>query len=888
MALSRDIVIVNEFTFKDPATGSGTRGSTPGNYLSGYMARADAVEQLDPIRKTDTDDFITRYMARSSASEELVVDDYSQLEKALDKVTYKNSAYKDTKNTYQSAYQNTTLSPHFSTHAVGNALHHHTHTGFGGVAFGDGDISLSHDKLKDLSEYIQQLFDDGKTVLKTVLSFDHDYLRDQGVIPEDMAPPQRGGYFGHVDQLKLRTSISRSVSRMGSRYFDDLHYAGVIQVDTEHVHCHLVLVDAGEGRTTQKGVQKGKLSQSMMSMLRRSVDNSLDSLQHNRYLSSAAHYERSNVVNYTKKWAYDTLSRESSAQFLLACLPDDTKLWRAGTNNMSMRKANQLAKHMVEERLQHPDSPLPNALSAIENYANRRAQREGLNSAERQKLIDNGYSTLIDRCINGVYTVLQTIPYYERTTHTQHLDTLSLDYDSLLDALGEHINTTGSTQQGSFEEFSVRMRSYSARLDYHTRKYNEYSYLIDQWDFDYARHKAVEGSRAMRDFYTTERSYHGQCRSKYQHLIGDLYYSDDTESEDKLLEEWKDIDNYATRLQGLKALLKDKSLPKMKSYDRAEKLGFELYGQYGAGGLTYTGSKKKAAKNRLERRVETMEANYKASIDEFHNKWRERGKTIMPSYEWHMRRGDTEEEEEDDEVLSLPRKERPRWYGSDSGVEEDDADTSVSNISGTDSQSVVYTLDAKLVVGRQLEHDFADVRGIDMHDMHFDWLDDKPVSAQVTGQFADMIVRRTEALNIAVEWLDITDQRDQAQSLIDPVVRDIERMQQTYYSVVDSGVLTSDFVQRLKAQQKVNQHKEQQRQQIQQAQQLDDFIDRDGDGIDDREETTDTFTQVKPDEGVQRHSTPVRRARTYPLDRQVTSHINDTVDEQARTYVPGE
>ena len=43
MGLSQDIVVVNEYTIRLP-DGSGTRGSSPGTYVSQYMGRADAVK----------------------------------------------------------------------------------------------------------------------------------------------------------------------------------------------------------------------------------------------------------------------------------------------------------------------------------------------------------------------------------------------------------------------------------------------------------------------------------------------------------------------------------------------------------------------------------------------------------------------------------------------------------------------------------------------------------------------------------------------------------------------------------------------------------------------------------------------------------------------------
>lgn len=136
MGLKQDIVIVNEFSVLLPG-GKGSRGATPGDYVTRYMARAQATESLAPIQRLRTDDFILRYTARESA---------------VGRVGISRGATK-----------------HEMRQAQGD----------GGVAFGYGSVSLSDEQLKAASKDIQHYFDAGHTVLKTVLSFDEEYLRKQ-------------------------------------------------------------------------------------------------------------------------------------------------------------------------------------------------------------------------------------------------------------------------------------------------------------------------------------------------------------------------------------------------------------------------------------------------------------------------------------------------------------------------------------------------------------------------------------------------------------------------------------------------------------------------------------------------------------------------------------
>ncbi|MFJ7280791.1 relaxase MobL [Kitasatospora sp. NPDC098663] len=235
MSLKQGIVIVNEFSVPLPG-GKGSRGATPGDYVIRYMAREQATESLAPIQRLRTDDFILRYMARESAVERAGIS--------------RGAAKREMRQAQ----------------------------GKGGVAFGYGSVSLSDEQLKAASKDIQHYFDAGHTVLKTVLSFDEEYLRKHKIVDVDFHCEARGDYRGHIDQMKLRMAIMHGLERMssGTSGFDDLRYVGVIQIDTEHVHCHLAMVDGGRGQVTKNGTQRGKLLDRHKSRLRRGVDAWLD------------------------------------------------------------------------------------------------------------------------------------------------------------------------------------------------------------------------------------------------------------------------------------------------------------------------------------------------------------------------------------------------------------------------------------------------------------------------------------------------------------------------------------------------------------------------------------------------------------------------------------
>lgn len=560
MSLKQSIIVVNEYTVKSK-TGKGSRGGTPGSYVTRYMARELATEPLAPIRRQRTDDFILRYMARDSATEAAV-------------------SRPDIKNRFKASQ------------------------GAGGVAFGYGQVSLSDDELKAASADIQEWFDKGHTVLKTVLSFDQEYLRKHGIIPKDFVCTKKGDYRGHLDQMKLRLAVMRGLERMESAFYDDLRYVGVIQVDTEHVHCHLAMVDAGRGTVTPDGTQRGKINAPAKAMLRRGMDAWLDEKQTVRHMSSAVGYERRNVITFVKRWAHQQMLREALPQFLIACLPEDRRLWRAGTNHASMNKPNRIVRQLVEEVLARPESPLPQAMEQVYDYANHRREAESLTAGQWRRLVNDGREKIIERGINGVYGLLRALPDDLLRVRTPMLDVMGMDYGEVAARAAE------TSQQGKQDDllgFSFRLRSYSTRLQHHREKRAEYHENARVWERADDAGIASVSSRALYDFYLEEEGYHARCAAKYQKFLS--FASTETQWQGK----WEKVAEYGEHLLSLESLRRDGSLRKMKDPDQAEQLGRDIYGQAGGHLLTIRG---KAGTDVLDDRIARMRRSYEGRIAE--------------------------------------------------------------------------------------------------------------------------------------------------------------------------------------------------------------------------------------------------------------------------------
>lgn len=692
MSLKQDVIVVNEYSVPLP-NGQGSRGGTPGDYVTRYMARDGATESLAPIQRLRTDDFIMRYMARESAVER----------PGVSRIEAKN--------------------------AMSQAQ------GDGGVAFGYGSVSLSDQQLKSASQDIQHHFDSGKTVLKTVLSFDETYLKRHGIVDADFHCENPGDFRGHIDQMKLRMAVMHGVERMTAVGFDDLRYVGVIQVDTEHVHCHLAMVDAGRGQVTQDGTQRGKLLDKHKSRLRRGVDAWLDEKQEVAHLSSAVGYERRNVTTFIKRWAHERIRSESLPQFLLACLPEDRQLWRAGSNDRRMRKANTLVAEMVDEQLQRPGSPLPAAMEKIVDYANQRREREQLTTAEWQRLVDQGRRQITERAVNGVYQLLRAIPDQQLYVRTPMLEVMGMDYEQIAALAADRQE---QTQDEDLISFGFRLRSYSTRLQHHRERAGTYHDLARQWEKAEKADVVEHDSRPLYDFYRFEEDYHRRVMSKYQSFLPFLGDAD------QWYDQQQEVAAYGQRLLSLMALRADASLQRMKDADQAEKIGREIYDQPGGRHLTQG----KAGRAVLDSRIRTMCKAYDEKIDDLRSELGASGLVLT--------------------------------------VGETSSDDSIQDAGSVSS-------DLRIEPG--ISHAFDDVKALDLHHLGYDFVTDVRVGRHAWQIFTQTASERRQKMLAAMDYLDASGQSEAISDLpvedVASMVKTAERLQAQAQAQDGHAVLTS-------------------------------------------------------------------------------------------------
>lgn len=517
MGLSQSIVVVNQFSVKG-TDGTGSRGSTPGLYVERYIIDDDKNEALWPI------DGYTPDMSLASYDRE-----FSEIAhmRRLSDVEARIGRKRD------------------------------------GVAFSADSVSMSFEQAHELAVRIQDAFDAGKTVFKTVVTFEDSYLDRMGVAEPGYSTGRRGAHKGHVDQLKLRHALQEGMSRM-SRGFDDLVWIASAHLDKAHVHFHIAAVDVGEGRLRHDGMQRGMLSRRDIRRLRQGIDDDLVASYPLKSYFGTSMTEALREANTVRSYVHAAVERRGVPQLIIAALPDDVSLWRADSRDPRMRRALGLTSDYVRSVLAEPTSGFGDAITEVQAYAERYGQ--DLSSDDRVRLVHRASNVVERGCVQAVFDTLSVLPKDLLTIESSFIDMMAAEGTTLANASSED----------AMADFSYKLRTYSRRLAHHKeerRRYHE-----EEERYLAVKDPAPEASAAY-DFFAFERLYQERLMAKYQYLMGFLPQSG-TWSERMLA-----LLESRVELVRMEHAVSDVELWHLPP-ERAEVFGFERYGFRGASALS--------------------------------------------------------------------------------------------------------------------------------------------------------------------------------------------------------------------------------------------------------------------------------------------------------------
>lgn len=144
-----------------------------------------------------------------------------------------------------------------------------------GVAFTLDNSHLLRRDVLETADHVQELHETGvRAIQQLVLSFDHTYLVEQNLIPEDTKVIKKGDYKGVVDDVRLRHAVRHGLQSMiDEEGYREGKMIACIQSDTRHLHVHAVVYEDAKEIARKRGKEeKGVIKPSSFNQLTHDVD----------------------------------------------------------------------------------------------------------------------------------------------------------------------------------------------------------------------------------------------------------------------------------------------------------------------------------------------------------------------------------------------------------------------------------------------------------------------------------------------------------------------------------------------------------------------------------------------------------------------------------------
>lgn len=479
MGLSSQIVIRNEFT----NTQNASRGASPGNYIVNYTARDDAAEKLAPVgvNNASLDQYIAFYSTRHKLTNQAKSEfaGKNELKKALFLLD-----------------------------------------GRDGRGFGSLGLSYRYEELEEEAEQIQDCFDKGHTIQKTIISFTTDYLIKLKVLPADFKHKEKGDFAGKLDQLKLRRAIIKGVNKFTElAKFAKPIWVGTIQTDTHHVHAHLTIADKvfSKVRKFIDGTEKGKITKHEREGMRRGIHRSLQSDKGFAHYHSGIENAKQESVANVRSLTVQQMNTSVQLQQLIAALPVDEEEWVYNSDSKSMTRANHLMNtYLTSLDTEHGDITGVKKLEAeLEKFAEDSLGAEEGTETTKVQFVEFGRQMAMERMGNGVYAEIKEHFMKERRkkrnptpVKTPLLEIGAKDTSELI-GLAKKKPEVLTLVQLRFQMFSERkMKHLSEGLNFHGA-YREFGEAL-------LNKQVAEESLPIGRFYKNEMVTHFELVDKYR------------------------------------------------------------------------------------------------------------------------------------------------------------------------------------------------------------------------------------------------------------------------------------------------------------------------------------------------------------------------------------
>ncbi|GIC69415.1 relaxase MobL [Fructobacillus tropaeoli] len=293
--------------------------------------------------------------------------------------------------------------------------------------FSKNKFNLSQPELQDIKKEINQATKNNNLMWKTVISLSDNFLVKQQIMDNVVDR--------NLDQRRLKKVVQQVMPNLlkaegidqSANWFGNIHLKG--DINDHHIHIHLATYEVNTKRPIKKNIQNGQLEpkgvfkQKTINHLKRDFWNAarLDKNQEiERNLLIKRQIDSKKLIQSFQKQDtfYHSYQQKEMLNAIIHLLPEDSKKWRAKSNAIEMKAANQLANDFIQDFLKNSPANLD---LLDDNEKLQKVYQKGYgHSTKTDQYARNQQEKIQNRLVNELYRTIKNLePQYFEIDYEQ-------------------------------------------------------------------------------------------------------------------------------------------------------------------------------------------------------------------------------------------------------------------------------------------------------------------------------------------------------------------------------------------------------------------------------------------------------------------------------------
>lgn len=292
-----------------------------------------------------------------------------------------------------------------------------------------------------------------------------------------------------------------------------------------------------ERQAEKKWEEAGKINEKTQARMRDTLNRSLSKSKDIKPFVNEIDNQRRTTKTLTINTIYYNDKVTKKLQSLVQSLPENRKMWRAGSNAKAMNRPHEIANEILDDIWTNyrKGVGLDEFDKSVKEYSHLRQKDEGLSEKETENKEKYAYQLLRTESLNAIYKVMKEVNPKDKNIKSKQTDLIASSTEQLKSKIATDYYDDNKERVNRDVHTEYRKRSSKERYQDSHYNMNKYKAHIDDYDKQNSEEKTSGPSKVVRSYYQQEYEYHRKTFEKYSYL------SNGQKKEDKAKERFNEV-----------------------------------------------------------------------------------------------------------------------------------------------------------------------------------------------------------------------------------------------------------------------------------------------------------------------------------------------------------